>query len=264
MSNPISNEPLEGSIGHHVHNPNEPLPGAKGAAPAVDYSPDTITHAKLPPTEVGDTQDLKPHHSGTHHQHVPHHYPGHTEPGVACDTATRTGEPSGTDDPSTAHNGVVTHAHNKSVNPFGTDDHPTAQTGFAPTHDDHSTTKKHGVDAKDLPTAPTGFAPTNDDHSTTKKHGLVANDHPTAAATNDDHSSAKKHGLDAKDHPTAQPTGFANTNDDYSATKKHGLHATNHSNNKPGIEDKIIGKTTEVSLQFSDLLSALSHTSLFL
>jgi hypothetical protein len=84
MSNPTPNETLEGAMGHHVHNPDDPLPGGKGAAHTVDYSPDTITHAKLPPSEVGDTQDFQPHHGGTHHQHSPQRYPKHTEAGVRC------------------------------------------------------------------------------------------------------------------------------------------------------------------------------------
>ncbi|KAG5651536.1 hypothetical protein H0H81_008298 [Sphagnurus paluster] len=37
---PISSRPE-----HHLHNPDEPLPGAKGSARTTDYSADTIDHA---------------------------------------------------------------------------------------------------------------------------------------------------------------------------------------------------------------------------
>lgn len=68
MSNPISHQPI---ISHHVHSDNEPLPGARGAAPAVDYTPETIEHAKLPPSEVGNTQDFAPHPKTVHNEEFP-------------------------------------------------------------------------------------------------------------------------------------------------------------------------------------------------
>ncbi|KIM41947.1 hypothetical protein M413DRAFT_445146, partial [Hebeloma cylindrosporum] len=115
MSAPVSNQPLEGSIGHHhVHNPNEPLPGSRGAAPTVDYSPETIARTTLPPSEVGDTQDFHPHHSSTHYQHAPHHHPGHAEAGVTS---------TGPDTSSTRPSGNV---HGQpAIQPTGSDDHST-------------------------------------------------------------------------------------------------------------------------------------------
>ncbi|KAH9476820.1 hypothetical protein JR316_0010735 [Psilocybe cubensis] len=77
MSNPISHQPI---ISHHVHSDNEPLPGARGAAPAVDYTPDTIEHARLPPSEVGNTQDFAPHPQP--HQTAPQYQQDDTSKGL--------------------------------------------------------------------------------------------------------------------------------------------------------------------------------------
>lgn len=72
MSNPISHQPLTGSVlTHHVHSENEPLPGARGAAPAVDYTPETIQHIKLPPSEEGDTQNFTQHKNTEHRKETP-------------------------------------------------------------------------------------------------------------------------------------------------------------------------------------------------
>lgn len=68
MSNPISHEPLSGNpLGHHIHRENEPLPGARGAASTVDYSPDNIEHSRLPPSEVGDSQNFHPSERAVYH-----------------------------------------------------------------------------------------------------------------------------------------------------------------------------------------------------
>ncbi|KAF9478596.1 hypothetical protein BDN70DRAFT_39025 [Pholiota conissans] len=78
MSNPISHLP-QSPVSHHVHRDDEPLPGARGAAPTVDYSPNAIQQAVLPPSEVGETQNFhppgSPHHDTTHphHDHCAHH-----------------------------------------------------------------------------------------------------------------------------------------------------------------------------------------------
>jgi len=53
-----TNEPIDLTVKHHVHRDDEPLPGARGGAHTVDYTPDVIDHTKLPPSEEGDTQDL--------------------------------------------------------------------------------------------------------------------------------------------------------------------------------------------------------------
>ena len=55
LTNEISSGPA-----HHVHRDDEPLPGARGAAPAVDYSVDTMEHTRLPPSEEGETQNFHP------------------------------------------------------------------------------------------------------------------------------------------------------------------------------------------------------------
>lgn len=68
MSNPMSYQPMTTSINqHHVHRDDEPLPGAKGAEPTVDYSPDTMERVKLPISEEGNTQDFSSH-TKAHHQ----------------------------------------------------------------------------------------------------------------------------------------------------------------------------------------------------
>ena len=53
---------------HHVHRDDEPLPGAKGGQPAVDYSPETIDHTKLPISEEGNTQDFTSHTKAHHNE----------------------------------------------------------------------------------------------------------------------------------------------------------------------------------------------------
>ncbi|PPQ76756.1 hypothetical protein CVT26_000145 [Gymnopilus dilepis] len=69
MSNPISHQPMTASINqHHVHRDDEPLPGAKGGQPAVDYSPETIDHTKLPISEEGNTQDFTSHTKAHHNE----------------------------------------------------------------------------------------------------------------------------------------------------------------------------------------------------
>ncbi|KAF8904768.1 hypothetical protein CPB84DRAFT_1772778 [Gymnopilus junonius] len=81
MSNPFSDQSVTASLNHHhVHRQDEPLPGAKGGDPTVDYSPDTMEHVKLPITEEGNTQDLTPHHPHLHHPHPHHHDPATQAP----------------------------------------------------------------------------------------------------------------------------------------------------------------------------------------
>ncbi|CAK5271857.1 unnamed protein product [Mycena citricolor] len=43
---------------HHVHKDSDPLPGARGAAPAVDYSPETME--RLPSSVWQDADPTKP------------------------------------------------------------------------------------------------------------------------------------------------------------------------------------------------------------
>ncbi|KAF8968734.1 hypothetical protein BDZ97DRAFT_1755032 [Flammula alnicola] len=79
MTNPISNQAMDTSLGHHVHSDEELLPGSRGAAPTVDYSPDAIEHAKLPPSEEGETQNFQPHEGAHHHTHTHEHFKGHDD-----------------------------------------------------------------------------------------------------------------------------------------------------------------------------------------
>ena len=60
-TNPLSEE-IRAGPQHHLHSDNEPLPGSKGGATTVDYTPETIDETRLPPSEEGTTQDLTYHH----------------------------------------------------------------------------------------------------------------------------------------------------------------------------------------------------------
>jgi hypothetical protein len=62
-TNPL-NEGIRAGPQHHLHSDNEPLPGSKGGATTIDYTPETIDETRLPPSEEGNTQDLTYH---THH-----------------------------------------------------------------------------------------------------------------------------------------------------------------------------------------------------
>lgn len=55
------NESMHTGPQHHLHSDNEPLPGSKGGAATVDYTPETINQTRLPPSEEGTTQNLTPH-----------------------------------------------------------------------------------------------------------------------------------------------------------------------------------------------------------
>ncbi|KAF8153988.1 hypothetical protein B0H34DRAFT_719922 [Crassisporium funariophilum] len=77
-TNPIHQEFNSGPH-HHIHGDSEPIPGARGAAPTVDYTPETIERTRLPPSEEGNTQDFAPRadlhsghtHGNTHHNATP-------------------------------------------------------------------------------------------------------------------------------------------------------------------------------------------------
>ncbi|KAF8970562.1 hypothetical protein BDZ97DRAFT_1914462 [Flammula alnicola] len=121
MTNPISNQAMDASLSHHVHSDEELLPGSRGAAPTVDYSPDTIEHATLPPSEVGETQNFQPHEGAHHHTHTHEHFKGHDDAtGSRCGEETNLPESKTSTAPVPAYVGPTTEKRDFTINPsFG-------------------------------------------------------------------------------------------------------------------------------------------------
>ncbi|KAG5643128.1 hypothetical protein DXG03_001554 [Asterophora parasitica] len=89
---------------HHLHSSNEPLPGARGAEPAVDYSKDTLERApnaafNEQPTHISHNAGATTHNPMRHHGQsadIGTHDHGHNPARRIQDTATERGNTTGT------------------------------------------------------------------------------------------------------------------------------------------------------------------------
>ncbi|KAF7290570.1 hypothetical protein MIND_01297100 [Mycena indigotica] len=72
---------------HHIHHDSEPLPGARGAAPAADYSPDNMERVASSTWQQGG--DMKPSRElgdiASDERAAAHHHDSHTAGNVQFD-----------------------------------------------------------------------------------------------------------------------------------------------------------------------------------
>lgn len=96
---------------HHLHNTNERLPGAQGAASTVDYSPETIEH--LPASVLKDDSTQHDAHSTTPHhtKTTAHHTTPHTTSEHAASHIHHTTPHDSTTHHPTSHTGLDSTKH---------------------------------------------------------------------------------------------------------------------------------------------------------